>query len=76
MEQIITLTLKRADAEELIKCLQHRQERLCDIKREICPAETADPYEHEQCGYFEREDEVVGRVLEALRVGLETNQAA
>jgi len=76
MEQKIALTLRRVDAEELIKCLQHRQERLCDIKREICPAETADPYEHEQCGYFEREDEVVERVLEALRVGLETNQAA
>ena len=75
MEQKITVTLKRVDAEELIKCLQQRQEGLCDIKREICPAETADPYEHEQCGYFEREDEVVGRVLEALRVGLETNQA-
>ena len=76
MEQKIALTLRRVDAEELIKCLQHRPERLCDIKREICPAETTDPYEHEQCGYFEREDEVVGRVLEALRVGLETNQAA
>ena len=76
MEQKITLTLKRVDAEALIECLQHRQERLCDIKREIWSAETADPYEHEQCGYFEREDEVVGRVLEALRVGLETNQTA
>ena len=50
MEQKITLTLKRVDAEALIKCLQHRQERLCDIKREICPAETAEPFEHEQCG--------------------------
>ena len=75
MEQKITLTLKCVDAEALIKCLQHRQERLCDIKRDICPAETADPFEHEQCGYFEQEDEVVGRVLDVLRVGLETNQA-
>ena len=50
MEQKMTVTLKRVDAEALIKCLQHRQERLCDIKREICPAETADPFEHEQCG--------------------------
>ena len=75
MEQKITLTLKRVDAEALIKCLQHRQERLCDIKREICPAETAEPFEYEQCGYFEQEEEVVGRVLEVLRVGLETNQA-
>jgi hypothetical protein len=33
-----------------------------------------EPYEQEECAYFEQEDQVVERVLEALRVGLETNQ--
>ena len=75
MEQKITLTLSRVDADALVKCLQRRHERLCDIKREICPPENAGPYEQEECVYFEQEDEVVGRVLDALRVGLDTNQA-
>jgi hypothetical protein len=74
MEHQITLTLKRADAEIFFKSLQHRKERLCDIKREICSPESAEPYETEECVYFEQEEEVVGRVLEALRVGLDTNQ--
>jgi len=36
MEKKITFTLKRVDADALVKCLQRRHERLCDIKQEIC----------------------------------------
>ena len=72
MEQEIKLTLKRVDAEVLVKSLEHRKQRLCDIRREICPPEHVEPYEQEECAYFEQEDQVVERVLEALRVGLET----
>jgi hypothetical protein len=74
MEQEIKLTLKRVDAEVLVKSLEHRKQRLCDIRREICPPEHVEPYEQEECAYFEQEDQVVERVLEALRIGLETNQ--
>jgi hypothetical protein len=70
MEQKITLTLARADAEGLVKSLRHRKQRLCDIKQEICEPE--DDFEREELGYFEQEDEVVERVLTALHVALES----
>jgi hypothetical protein len=71
MTGAVTMTLDRADAEILARSLHHRKERLCDIRQEICLPENAEPYEQEECAYFEQEDEVVGRILEALRVALE-----
>jgi DNA-directed RNA polymerase specialized sigma54-like protein len=47
MEQKITLTLARADAEGLVKSLRRRKQRLCDIKQEICEPE--DDFELEEC---------------------------
>ena len=70
MEQKITLTLARSDAEGLVKSLRRRKQRLCDIKQEICEPE--DDFEREELGYFEQEDEVVERVLTALHVALES----
>jgi hypothetical protein len=70
MEQKITLTLARADAEGLVKSLRRRKQRLCDIKQEICEPE--DDFELEELGYFEQEDEVVERILTALHVALES----
>jgi len=71
MARAVALTLDRTDAEVLERSLLHREERLCDIKREICPPENVDPYEQEQCAYFTQEDEVIGRILNALRRALE-----
>ena len=75
MDQAVKLMLERVDAEILVKSLQRRKERLCDIRQEICSAEEADPYDQEQCAFFSKEDEVVERVLAALRVALETTTA-
>lgn len=75
MTRAVTMTLDRADAEILARSLQHRKERLCDIRQEICSPENEEPYEQEECTYFEQEDEVVGRILEALRVALQTTRA-
>ncbi|HXY59742.1 MAG TPA: hypothetical protein VEH76_14315 [Methylocystis sp.] len=75
MGDAVKLTLDRADAEVLLRSLERRKERLCDIRQEICPPETAEPYDQEQCAYFEQEDAVVGRVLEALRFALEASVA-
>jgi hypothetical protein len=68
MEHKITLALAHADVEGLVKSLQRRKQRLCDIKQEICEPE--DDFEREELGYFEQEDEVVERVLTALYVAL------
>ena len=70
MSRAVTLTLDRGDAEILVKSLQRRKERLCDIRREVCPPDDAEPYEQEECAYFTQEEEVVGRVTEALRAVL------
>ena len=75
MDQAVKLMLERVDAEILVKSLQRRKERLCDIRQEICSPEDADPYDQEQCTFFSKEDEVVERVLAALRVALETSTA-
>ena len=75
MDQAVKLMLDRVDAEILMKSLQRRKERLCDIRQEICPPEDADPYDQEQCSFFSKEDDVVERVLAALRVALETTAA-
>ena len=75
MDQAVKLMLDRVDAEILMKSLQRRKERLCDIRQEICPPEDADPYDQEQCAFFSKEDEVVERVLAALRLALETTTA-
>jgi hypothetical protein len=75
MKSAVTMTLDRADAEILERSLQRRKERLCDIRQEICPPENEEPYEQEECAYFEQEDEVVGRILEALRVALQATPA-
>jgi hypothetical protein len=75
MKSAVTMTLDRADAEILERSLHRRKERLCDIKQEICSPENEEPYEQEECAYFEREDEVVGRILEALRVALRATPA-
>ena len=68
MEQQVTLTLDRADAEILVKSLEHRKERLCDIKQELCEP---DPFEQELADYCEQEEAVIGRVMTALRALLE-----
>jgi len=75
MDQAVKLMLERVDAEILVKSLQRRKERLCDIRQEICSPEDTDPYDQEQCTFFSKEDEVVERVLAALRVALETTTA-
>lgn len=67
MEQTVVLTLARADAETLVECLRRRDERLCDIRREICEPEA---FEREEMAYFEREHEVVERIMTALRATL------
>jgi len=71
MEQEITLTLKRADVEVLVKSLRRRKERLCDIRRELCGPEPSDELEREELAYFEEENAVVERVMMALRAVLE-----
>ena len=75
MDQAVKLMLDRVDAEILVKSLQRRKERLCDIRQEICSPVDADPYDQEECAFFSKEDEVVERVLAALRVALETTTA-
>jgi len=70
MAQEITLTLKRVDAEALVKSLQHRKQKLCDIRRELCKPEPSDELEREELAYFEEEDAVVERVMLALRAVL------
>ena len=70
MAQEITFTLKRVDAEALVKSLQHRKQKLCDIRRELCKSEPSDELEREELAYFEEEDAVVERVMLALRAVL------
>lgn len=67
MEEKITLTLDRAEAEILIKSLQRREERLCEIRRELCEPKMLEEYEREELAYFERENRLVERILSALR---------
>lgn len=69
MEQKITLTLNRADAEMLVTCLRRRGERLCHIRQELCEP---DEFEREELAFFEQESEVVERVLRQLDSALET----
>jgi hypothetical protein len=73
MEQKITLTLARADAETLLSSLRRRKERLCDIKQELCEP---DEFEQEVAAYFEREDKVVERIITVLDSTLSTLPAA
>ena len=66
MEGKITLELDRADAESLVDSLRHRSRRLGDIQRELRKPENLDDYEREELASFERENEVVERVLAEL----------
>jgi hypothetical protein len=43
MEPASNLSLERADAELLLASLEHRKERLCDIRQEICPPDDPEP---------------------------------
>jgi hypothetical protein len=63
MEQKITLSLARVDAEMLIKSLRRRTERLCDIKQELCEP---DEFEQEVAAYLEQENEVIERIIGVL----------
>lgn len=73
MEQTVVLAIARSDAETLVESLRRRGERLCDIRREICEPE---PFEQEEMAYFERENEVVDRVVAALQAALTTSPRA
>jgi hypothetical protein len=75
MEQKITLTLNRADAEMLVRSLQHRKERLCDIRKELCDPEPSDELERAESAYFGDEGVVVERVIKMLCADLETAPA-
>ena len=66
MEGKITLELDRADAETLVDSLRHRSRKLGDIQRELHKPENLDDYEREELASFERENEVVERVLTEL----------
>ena len=72
MEQEITLTLARFDAEALIKSLRRRTERLCDIKQELCEP---DEFERELAAYFEEENEVIERIITVLDSALSDHRA-
>jgi hypothetical protein len=72
MEQDITLTLTLGDAEMLVQTLMRRRQRLCDIRQEICEP---DEFEQEEAAFFEQEEEVVGRILAALRSALAKSPA-
>lgn len=72
MEQTIVLTLARGDAEALVDSLRRRSERLCDIKKELCEPEPGEEFDREESAYFEKENEVVERVLTALHAVLKT----
>lgn len=63
MEQKITLSLARVDAEMLMKSLRRRTERLCDIKQELCEP---DEFEREVAAYLEQENEVIERIIGVL----------
>ncbi|WP_457795942.1 hypothetical protein [Methylocystis sp. S23] len=71
MEQQITLALSRTDAEILLRSLKRRSERLCDIRQELCGPEPSDELEREEAAFFEEENAVVERAIEALRNVLE-----
>jgi|APFre7841882630_1041343.scaffolds.fasta_scaffold355656_1 hypothetical protein len=71
MEGKITLALDRADAELLIKSLQCRKERLCDIRQELCDQGPADEFEREELVYFEQQEAAVQRIIAELRATLE-----
>ncbi|PWB83964.1 MAG: hypothetical protein C3F11_03855 [Methylocystaceae bacterium] len=72
MEQTVVLTLARSDAEALVDSLQRRAERLCDIRKEICEPDLCENFEREELAFFEKENELVERVLTALRAVLKT----
>jgi len=72
MEGRITFALDRADADLLIKSLQCRKERLCDIRRELCDQGPTDEFEREEFAFFEREEAAVQRIITELRATLET----
>ncbi len=67
MEQSITLTLARVDAEMLVRSLQRRNERLCDIRQELCEP---DEFEQELSAYIEQENELVERIIATLHSAL------
>jgi hypothetical protein len=71
MEQEVTLKLNRADAAMLLRCLRHRNERLCDIRRELCGPEPCDELERQEAAFFEEESAVVERALVMLGKMLE-----
>jgi hypothetical protein len=72
MEQDVTFTLKRADAEILLRSLRRRSERLCDIRQEICDPEPCDELEREEAAFFEEENAVVERAIVELSKILES----
>lgn len=71
MEGKITLALDRADVELLIKSLQCRKERLCDIRQELCAPEPADELEREELAFFEQQEAAVQRIVTELRATME-----
>ena len=71
MEGKITLALDRADVELLIKSLQCRKERLCDIRQELCDPDPADELEREELAYFEQQEAALQRIIAELRATLE-----
>lgn len=73
MEQTVVLTLARSDAEALVDSLRRRWERLCDIRKEICEPDPSEDFEREELAFFEQENEVVERVLTALRAVLKAS---
>lgn len=66
MEQTVTFSLARSDAEALVGTLRRRAERLCDIRRELCEPEEGDELERQERAFFEAENAVVERVLAVL----------
>jgi hypothetical protein len=68
MEENITLTLNRVDAEMLVKSLRRRNERLCDIRKELCEP---DEFEQELAAYFEQENKVIERIISDLHSALD-----
>ncbi|BDV33706.1 hypothetical protein [Methylocystis iwaonis] len=68
----ITLTLSREHAEILLRTLLNRNERLCDIRQQLCEPESSDELGREEGAFFEEENAVVQRVISTLCSALET----
>jgi hypothetical protein len=71
----VTLTIDRADAEMVLRSLEHRHERLCDIRRQLCEPDPQDELEREEAAFFQEEDAAVARAISALRTLLAVRPA-